>query len=372
MAKLVVDVVFNNPDVVNSQRFRVAPARMFRIETIDWLYVLAAIPLLLWYRQWVRRKQSRRIDVEIDPALQGYLSPARSRSMRVLSLTLWSMTSIGLILALANPQMGTMRESAELRALDVYIAVDVSESMLAEDVLPSRLGRARVSVIQLLEELGKDAKGVQVSLMTFAGQPNIESPLTDDFESLSRLVRGVSSDLASAPGTDLSQLLRLVRKTVTGDNGRRKVLIILSDGEEHEPKAASEAKALAKDGFQIFAIGVGTPEGARIPVERYEGVTVWKRDQNGREVMTALNEDVLKKLTKITDGGYFGINNIKDLSLLIIGDESFNRAGLTTRRFKDFDDLYRWPAGIGLLAWLVWLVMPKKRLKSRYIPRLFE
>ncbi len=209
-----------------------------------------------------------------------------------------------LIIGWANPQAGTKRQTVLQRSLDTFIALDISNSMLCEDVPPNRLEQARRFAYRLLDELA----GNRIGLILFAGDAFVAVPLTTDYQALRMAISTAHPRQASFQGTDLAQAFKLARQSFPTDEQSARVILLITDGEDHEGRAVEELQQAAKEGIIAFTIGVGTPSGGPIPIE-YNGQTTFLKDPATQQpAITRLREDLLRKMASEGKGLYFHIN----------------------------------------------------------------
>ena len=253
-----------------------------------------------------------------------------------------------LVVAWANPQRGTKRAKVAKKAADIMVALDISNSMLATDLSPSRLERARTFALDLVRELRSE----RIGTIVFAGNAYLQMPLTTDYTAAALFLRSANPDQAPTQGTALSEAIDLAERTFPQADKAHKVLIILSDGEDHDSEAVSRAEEAAENGLLVFTIGVGTPEGGAIP-QNYDGIIDFKRDEKGQTVKTQLNEKMLKDLAAAGQGEYFNLANTRGIiEALKNRIAKVEKRELETRAFNEFESYYQW----FLLAALVILV----------------
>lgn len=278
---------------------------MWRLEHIEalwwWLLIPVSILLLIWIRG---RRQQNWSELGNPTRIQSLLSDmaAAYRTQRML---LWLLALVMLVLALANLQAGAEEEKVSNKGSNVIIALDLSNSMLARDVAPDRLERSKNFITRLTEQLGGD----RVAFIVFAGRAYLQMPFTSDYGAMELQLRTVSTDMMPTQGTALGEAIQLALSMPAVMGQKEKVMILLSDGEDHDSEAISMAKKAASEGVTIYTIGVGTDKGAPIPEMYGPGEMTYKRDLNGNQVLTKLNEDNLRKVAAAGNGQYFNISN---------------------------------------------------------------
>lgn len=299
---------------------------MTRFEFIEHLYWLAALlPLLLafvFFAVWKRRAIKRLGDA----GLLERLMPLRSKRKPVIKFVFAFVAFAAIVVAYANPQVGKSFEKVKRSGIDVMIAVDVSKSMLAEDVKPNRMARAQQFVSRIIDELQND----RVGLIVFAGNAYLQMPLTSDKAAARLFLKTMSTEMVPTQGTAIGDAIRLAQRSFELEEEQHKSLIIITDGENHEGEAIAAAEEAAEEGIVINTVGVGDPKGAPIPVKGRSG-NDFKRDKDGNIVLSKLNETMLQQLAAKGNGKYFRLNaGAEELDALL--------AELNTMEKKDFDE----------------------------------
>lgn len=280
---------------------------MFRFEHPLYLYALALLPLLILMMvgaSYARKKALQRLgNPELVQRLMPERSPVRLRNKNILFL-------IGLffiIIALANPQWGTKTQAVRRQSIDIIFALDVSQSMLCQDIAPNRLTQAQ----RLCQELIQKLSGNRLGVILFAGEAYMQVPLTTDYEAVSLLLQSSNPDMISSQGTSIGEALTIAQQSTAKSNGNRVVLVI-TDGEDHEARAESQARQAARSGMKIFTIGVGSEEGGFVPFVDENGMADYKRDVSGKPVTSKLNAGVLRKLASLGGGSFFRLGAQSD------------------------------------------------------------
>ncbi|SHK35853.1 VWA domain-containing protein [Rhodothermus profundi] len=323
------------------------------------LWTLAAVPgmALLWW--WAARRRQRDLHRLGDPALIGRLTapaPGRARLRAALLLSALALLS----LALAGPRTGLQPRPVERRGLDLLIALDVSASMLAEDVAPSRLARARYELYHLLERL----EGDRVGLILFAGDAFLQCPFTTDYGAVRLFLDVADPSLIPTPGTDYVRMLQVALQAFETpqpeETPRSRVLLVVSDGENHAAGFEQALQQLKEAGIERLAIGVGEPEGAPIPVYRNGRRTGFRRDTEGRVVHTRLEPATLQALAE--PDGYLHLGRTGSVvSLLLKRLEGFARTPMATETFETYAERYQWPLALALLLLALEALLPERR-----------
>ena len=275
---------------------------MFRFEEPAYLYLLLLLPLLAafyLYSNYRRRKAIRKFG---DPILMAQLMPDVSKYRPDVKFWL-VFAAIGLFtVLLARPQFGSKLETVKRQGVEVMIALDISNSMLAQDVQPSRLQKAKRLVAQLVDKMQND----KVGMIVFAGDAFTQLPITSDYISAKMFLESIDPSLISKQGTAIGAAINLAARSFTPQEGVGRTVIVITDGENHEGGAVEAAKAAAEKGIQVNVLGVGMPEGAPIPIE---GTNDYRRDREGNVIVTRLNEQMCQEIAQAGNGIYVRVDN---------------------------------------------------------------
>ncbi|MBK9014280.1 MAG: VWA domain-containing protein [Saprospiraceae bacterium] len=340
---------------------------MFRFEHPSYLYVFALLPLLavvFWFF-WRWRKQA--IGRFAEPHLASLLMPEASRWKHRLKFGLALLAMAFLIVGMANPQWGSKREKVKRKSVDVLIALDISNSMYAQDIPPSRLERAKKFAENLVEKL----KGERIGLVYFAGSAYLQMPITTDYAAAELFLRSASPELAASQGTAIGDAIGVARRAFQTDESKsHKALVIITDGEDHDGEAIAQAEKAKEEGIIQFTVGVGTAKDSPIPMN-IGGREDYKRDETGQPVLTKLNEEVLKELAGKGGGTYFHINNgdAAVAEALQTRIDQLEKQELEVRAFSSYNSYFQYFIFIGLALLVVeWLISWRKhKLEERDI-----
>lgn len=325
------------------------------------LWLLALVPVLAFWLGLSLVRRRRALAVFAQEALVGRLVQAAPAGRLALKAALLVFGVIFLVLAAARPQWGTTLQQVSRQGVDVMLAIDISESMLAEDIKPSRLEKAREEAARLLDRL----EGDRVGLVAFAGSGGVLCPLTLDYNAVRLFLDALSTDLISYPGSALGEAIKAATTGFGAEERKFKVMVMLTDGEEQvsDEDAIRQAEEAAAQGLVIHAIGVGTPEGEPIPRRSSSGVVGgYKKDKDGRVVTTRLNEPLLERISGMTGGRYFAATaaetELEQVTELIAGmDKKEMQQRLTTQ----YEERYQIPLAIGLGALLAEALITGRR-----------
>jgi Ca-activated chloride channel family protein len=277
------------------------------------------------------------------------LTDATSRPRQVVKAILVLLGTSCLVLALVQPQFGTKLEMVSRRGVDVIVALDVSRSMLAQDLKPNRLERARFEVTSFIDRL----EGDRVGLVAFAGQSLVLCPLTLDYGAAKLFLDAADTDAVPYQGTAIAEAIRAAGRAFGSQDRKYKALVLITDGEDHAGRVLEAARQAGDEGVRIFAVGVGTPDGELIPIGQ-EGQGDFLKDQGGNVVKSRLDEGALREIARITDGGYVRSGGGRvGLEEVYAQVDAMEKRDLGSRRYTQFVDRYQWPLGLALALFLV-------------------
>ena len=313
---------------------------MIRFFHIEYLYLLLLVPLLVGFFWLVALLRKRALARFGEPTILERLAEGASRRKRTLKTALTVTAIAFLVLALADPRVGTRLEEVKQQGVDIFIALDVSLSMKAEDIKPNRLEKAKLEIRNLIDRLGGD----RIGLIVFAGEAYTQFPLTTDYSAANLFLDAVDCDVVPVPGTSISSAIERALESFDFKETTSKVLIVITDGESFEGDTFEAAEEAAKQGVILYDIGLGSPEGAPIPVYDASGRQVdFKRDRSGAVVLTKLDETTLEKLAAIGNGKYIrGTNAQDELDEIYKSINTLQKKEFGVKQFTDFEDRFQW------------------------------
>lgn len=274
---------------------------MFRFEDPIYLYALVLIPLLAVIRLWMVSRQKKRLRKFGDRDLVRQLMPDVSRFRPLVKFVLLLTALALIILMIARPQFGTKINREKRTGIETIIAMDISNSMLAEDVTPSRLDRSKMMVENLVDHFTND----KIGLIVFAGDAFIQLPITSDYVSAKMFLSSITPSMIATQGTDIAKAITMSTNSFTQQEGVGKAIIVITDGEDHEGGALEAAKEAQNKGMRVYVLGVGSPKGAPIPT----GNGDYMKDNTGQTVMTGLNEEMCRQIAQAGGGAYIHVEN---------------------------------------------------------------
>lgn len=274
---------------------------MFRFEDPAYLYLLVIVPILVLVRLWGIRKRKMQLKKFGDLTLLKGLMPDVSQVRRSVKFWLMMACVMLLIIMLARPQMGTKINQEQRKGIEVLIALDISNSMNAEDVEPSRLDKSKMLIENLVDNFTED----KVGLVVFAGDAFVQLPITSDYVSAKMFLQNIDPSLIAVQGTNLAEAISLSSRSFTKQDRVGRAIIVITDGEDHEGGAVEAAEKAKKEGMRVFVLGVGSTKGTLLP----DGHGGYMKDNSGQEVMSALNEDMCKQVAEAGGGAYIHVEN---------------------------------------------------------------
>ena len=323
----------------------------------QYLLLLLLVPLLFVAYALQLRIRRRRIARIGDPERVKALMPDASTGKGWLKVSLLAVAWFFFVIGLARPQLGARLKEHESQGLEVMIALDVSNSMLAEDYSPNRLERSKLAISRLVDKL----QGDRIGLVIFAGESFVQLPITADYVSAKLFLKSINTESVPIQGTDLAEALMTSARSFSTQSERSRAIILITDGEDHEGDALDAARTIAEQGIRIYCIGVGSPQGKPIP----KNGSLMK-DANGDIVVTRLDEGILQEIAGIGNGKYvragnseFGLNPIIE-DIRTIDKEQFNSVV-----FEDFDEQYMYFFGIALFFLILELLVPDRKARRR-------
>ena len=317
---------------------------MFRFEDPIYLYALVLIPVLALIRWWMMLRQRKRLRRFGDPQLVRQLMPDVSRFRPLVKFGLLLTALALLIVMLARPQMGTKISHEKRTGIETIIALDISNSMLAEDVSPSRLDRAKMMVENLVDHFTND----KIGLIVFAGEAYVQLPITSDFVSAKMFLSSIEPGLIETQGTDIAAAVNMATHSFTQEEGVGKAVIVITDGEDHEGGALEAAQEAKEKGMRVYVLGIGSAKGSPIPIP---GTSDYMKDNSGETVMSALNEDMCKQVAAAGGGAYIHVENNSNAQEQLNRElDKLAKKEISSTVYSDFDEQFQ---AVGILVLLL-------------------
>ncbi len=333
---------------------------MLLFANYKFLYLLILIPLILVGYGIFRHLRGRRVKALGDEALVKELMPSASSAKGWIRISFFCLGLMFLIIGLARPQTGARLAEKKTKGAEILVALDVSNSMLAQDYSPNRLERAKLAIARLTDRLQQD----RIGLVIFAGTSFVQLPVTTDYISAKMFLGSIDTGSIPIQGTAIGEAIRLCTKSFSAQSEKSRVIVVISDGEDHEEDAVESAKQAAELGIKVYTIGVGSAEGQPIPMDG--GLL---KDRNGDIVVTRLNEQMLRDIARAGGGAYihagneeFGLNPIiQDIRRM--EEEEFGSVV-----FEEYDEQYMYFLGLALLCFVIQMVTGSRKPRRK----LFE
>lgn len=318
---------------------------MYQLEEHKWFWLLLLILGLVLVFSWAQIWKLKTKREFSDSELLKRLSPDQSFFKSVLKLITIVLSVSCFVVALVNPKIGTKLETVKREGVDIVFALDVSKSMLAEDMAPSRLDKAKQLTNQIINTLVSD----RVGIIAYAGKAIPQLPITTDYGAAKMFLQNMNTDILSSQGTAIDEAINLSKSYYNDNEQTNRVLIILSDGEDHNDASTDVAKEAAQEGIKIFTIGVGTEKGGPIPIKR-NGITLrYKKDSNEAVVITKLDKETLIDIANNGNGMFIDGKNTQDVVKSVSNIlQKMDKKEFEAKEFADFKDQFQWFLGLGL------------------------
>lgn len=319
---------------------------MFRFENPAFLYLLIIIPVIIVIRLLEMRKRKLKLKKFGDLSLLKQLMPDVSSSRKSLKFWLMVAALALLIVMLARPQMGTKISQEKRKGIEVIISLDISNSMRAEDVVPSRLDKSKMLVENMVDNFTND----KVGLVVFAGDAFIQLPITSDYVSAKMFLQNTDPSLIATQGTDLAGAIELSSKSFTQQDKVGRAILIITDGEDHEGGAIEAAEKARKNGIRVFVLGVGSTKGSPVP----DGNGGYLKDNSGQEVISALNEEMCKQVAQAGGGAYIHVDNTS-LAQRQLNDEltKLQKGDISSVVYSEYDEQFQ---AVGILVLILLII----------------
>ena len=338
---------------------------MFRFENPIFLYLLLLIPLLALVRYLYQRDRKAKIKRFGDPDLLQTMMNGVSKYRPAVKFWLLEAALALFIVMMARPQFGSRIHREKRQGIEAMICMDISNSMLAEDVVPSRLDKSKMLMENLVDHFDSD----KVGLVVYAGDAFVQMPITADYVSAKMFMQNINPSLIAAQGTDIATAIDLAMKSFTQDEKAGKAIILITDGEDHEGQAMAAAQAAKEKGIKVFILGIGTSKGAPIPMPDGHYLT----DRSGETVMTRLNEDMCKEIAAAGSGTYIHVDNTSNAQEML-DDEilKMQKGEVSTVVYSDYDEQFQAVGIIALLLLIIETVVLERRRDWQNRIKLFR
>ena len=330
---------------------------MFKFEHTIYFYGLAAIPLMLalvilYFAS--RRRKLKRIG---DPELIAHLIPYSSRRKRVVKVILYLVAFSSVVLALCNLQTGSKLTEVKREGADIIVCLDVSNSMLAQDLSPNRLTRAKYALEKMIDML----EGDRLGLVIFAGEAYVQLPITTDYNAAKMFLESVDPSMVPVQGTKIAEAIKKASESFSTDEGKNRTIILITDGENHEDAAIEAAEEASKKDIMINTIGIGSQNGVPIPLVENGVVKGYRKDKDGQTIVTRLNSDLLKTIAGKANGVFVQASQA-DIGLNAVLDKigELDKSQLESKMYTDYEDQFQWFIGLALVLFFIEFLLSER------------
>jgi Ca-activated chloride channel family protein len=342
---------------------------VFRFGNPQYLFALVLIPVLVVLFIYFRIKRNKAIQAFGNPELLSALMPNASNSRPVLKFSLLMVALAFLIIGIARPQYGAKLQKIKRKGVEIIIALDVSNSMMAEDIQPNRLERAKRAISRLTDQLSNDKLG----LIVFAGDAYTQIPITTDYTSAKLFLSSINTNAVPKQGTAIGSAIELATRSFTPESKTSKAIIVITDGENHEDDAVGAAKLAQEEKIVVHTIGMGLPQGGPIPVVNAYGQTDFRRDKSGQVIVTKLDEKMLQEIAAAGGGKYVRANNT-EVGINSIFEEinQMEKSELESRVYSDYNDQFIYFIIVAFVLVLIDFMLLERKNKLLRNFRLFK
>ena len=321
------------------------------------IIIIVLIAIFMINRYWRRKKQKEFASEE----LLVKLAPNRSAFKQYLKLIMLSLAMLMMVIALVNPKVGSKLKTVKREGVDIVFALDVSKSMLAEDIAPNRLLKAKQIISKVIDKLGGD----RVGIIAYAGKAYPLLPITTDYAAAKMMLQNADTDMIPSQGTAIASAIDMTSQYFDDEDQKNRILVIISDGEDHEKDALSAAEVAKGRGIKIYSIGVGTESGGPIPIKNKNGqVTGYKKDRKGDVVVTKLDKHVLMEVAQATGGKYIDSQDTRQLvsefTKILSG---MDKKEFETKVFSDYEDQFQWFIALAILFLILDVFLLERKTK---------
>ena len=326
---------------------------MFRFANIEFLYLLLLMPLLMAVYGLASRRRHKLVERFGNYEILRELMPDFSQGRLRLKAGLYILAYMLLVVAAARPQLGSKLREVKARGVEMMLVVDVSNSMLAEDFEPNRLERTKYAISKLFEGLQQERVGVVV----FAGEPKVQLPITSDYRMAQAFAKRISTSLVGEQGTAVGKALELASLSFSSQSEQSRVMVLITDGENHEDDAVEVARRAAAQGIRIYTIGIGTPEGAPIKIGGD-----YVKDEDGEMVVTKLGEQMLEEIAAVSEGAYVRATKQSiGLDEIVKSINQMEKSELSTMRYEEYNEQYQYFLAVALALLLLDVFVMSRR-----------
>jgi len=337
---------------------------MFRFEHPEYLYLLLIIPVLAFMQLVFQHQRKKKLKKFGNIELISHLMPDVSFVRPAVKFYLLLLALTTLIITLASPQFGTKLETVKRKGIELIITLDVSNSMNATDVEPSRLARAKLAIERLTDKLIND----RIGLIVFAGEAYVQLPITTDYASAKLFLSTIDTDIVPTQGTAIGSAIRLATNSFSQQKDINRAIVVITDGENHEDDAITAANEAKEKGIKVYTVGMGSAEGAPIPVSP-NNQSSFMKDNDGNVVISKMNAALLKEIAEVADGEYIPANNIRaGINDLIDELGELEKSEIESKVYTEYDSNFQYPLALVILILLIeFIILDRKNKLLRKI-----
>ncbi|MBL7930857.1 MAG: VWA domain-containing protein [Bacteroidia bacterium] len=330
---------------------------MFKFEHTIYFYAFAAIPLIFFLVLWYFVSRARKLKRVGDAELVQKLVPYSSKRKRIIKVVLFTLGFSSLILALCNLQTGSKLTEVKREGADIIVCIDVSNSMLAQDLSPNRLIRAKYALEKMIDML----EGDRLGLVIFAGEAYVQLPITTDYGAAKMFLESIDPGMVPIQGTNISDAIKKASESFSNDEGKNRAIILITDGDNHETEAIDAAEEASKKGIMINTIGIGSLNGVPIPLIENGVVKGYRKDKEGQTVITKLDAELLKTIAAKANGVFVHASQA-DLGLDAVLDKiaQLDKSQLESKMYTDYEDQFQWFLGLALIFFFIEFLLSER------------
>ncbi len=337
---------------------------MFRFENPEYLYLLILIPVFAFLSLLISKRRKKALNEFGNPELLATLMPNTSKVRPVIKFYIMLLALTCIIFTLARPQFGSKLQTVKRKGIEIMIALDVSNSMNAQDIQPSRLDRAKRAIYQLVDKLNND----KVGLIVFAGQAYTQLPITTDYASAKMFISTINTGMIPTQGTAIGKAINRCMTSFSSQEDINRAIIVITDGENHEDDAIAAAKQATEKGIKVYTVGMGLPTGSPIPIPG-GGKNEFMKDKQGNVVISKLNEQMLAEIATAGGGQFIPANNIRNgINNLVDHLSKIEKSDMESKIYTDYDDQFQYIAFIVFLLLLIDYIIIER--KNKYLKNI--
>jgi Ca-activated chloride channel family protein len=337
---------------------------MLRFGNSEYLWGLLIIPVLILFFIWSRIARKRALRRFGNEEILKFLMPFASKNRPRFKYLVLMLALAFIIVGISRPQYGSKLKKVKREGIELVIALDVSNSMMAEDIQPNRLDRSKLAISRLIDKLKDD----KIGLIVFAGDAYTQLPITSDYNSAKLFLSSINTQIVPKQGTAIGSAIELATRSFTPDSKANKAIIVITDGENHEDDAVSAAKIAVENGIVVHTIGMGLPQGSPIPVLR-NGQKEYLKDNEGNVVITKLDEAMLEQIANAGNGVYVRANNAQvGLNTLFDEINKLEKTEMDSLVYSDYEDQFQYFFAIGMILILIEFFILER--KNRYLKNI--